>query len=209
MHDLHHVNPHFRHGIRTSQKELIDLAKAWIILGVAFSIAMNGLKFPALLIGIGISLFTVGIGFLLHELAHKFVAQRYGCFAEFRSFDQMLILALIMSFFGFIFAAPGAVMIRGRLSTRQNGIISAVGPGMNMLVSVLFLSLVFVPVGFWQTIGLYGFMINSWLALFNMIPFAMFDGKKIFDWSKSVYVLMAVFAIALLVLQTLLRMGAA
>jgi Zn-dependent protease len=209
MHDLHHVNPHFRHGIRTSQKELIDLAKAWIILGVAFSIAMNGMKFDiTFLIALFVSLITIGIGFLLHELAHKFMAQRYGCFAEFRSFDHMLILALIMSFFGFIFAAPGAVMIRGRLSSRQNGIISAVGPGMNMLVAVLFLALVFVPVGFWQTVGLYGFMINSWLALFNMIPFAMFDGKKIFDWSKSVYILMAVFALALIFLQTLLRMGA-
>jgi Zn-dependent protease len=208
MHDLHHVNPHFQRGIKTSRKEILDLFKAWIILGVAFSIAMNGRRFDlTFLIALFISLITLGIGFLFHELAHKFMAQRYGCFAEFRSFDHMLILALIMSFFGFIFAAPGAVMIQGRLSKRQNGIISAVGPGMNMLVALLFLALTFTSVGFWQSIGLYGFMINSWLAIFNMIPFAMFDGAKVLDWSKPVYLLMVAFAIGLIVLQNLLRMG--
>jgi len=55
---------------------------------------MNGLKFNiSFIIALFISLFTLGIGFLLHELAHKFVAQRYGCFAEFRSFDGVEITA--------------------------------------------------------------------------------------------------------------------
>ena len=78
------------------------------------------------------------MAFLLHELGHKLVAQKYGCQAEFRSFDQMLILAVIMSFFGFILAAPGAVLIQGRVSRKQNGIISATGPGVNLSLAVMF-----------------------------------------------------------------------
>ncbi|MBI5880538.1 metalloprotease [archaeon] len=208
MHDIHHVNPHFQRGIKTSRKEIIDLAKAWIILGVAFAIAMNGLKFDiTLFIALFISLITIGIGFLFHELAHKFMAQRYGCFAEFRSFDHMLILALIMSFFGFIFAAPGAVMIQGRLSRRQNSLISAAGPGMNMLVALIFLGLLFTGAGIWHAIGIYGFTINSWLAAFNLIPFAMFDGAKVWDGSKALYIIMVVIGLGLIVLQNLLKMG--
>ena len=84
----------------------------------------------------------MGLGFLLHQLAHKFVAQKYGCVAEFRAFDQMLYLAVGLAFFvGFIFAAPGAVMIRGYVDRRKNGIISIAGPAVNIMLAVIFLIL--------------------------------------------------------------------
>jgi len=123
--------------INTSDTEIRDLIKAWIAISFAFAIVLRG--------GIGLSFYqvfivsaiTVGTGFLLHELGHKIVAQRYGCFAEFRSFDQMLVLAVIMSFFGFVFAAPGAVMISGPVGVRRNGKISAAGPIVNLAFSLL------------------------------------------------------------------------
>ncbi len=205
---IKHINPHYSKGIKTSRKELLDLAKAWIVLGVAFAIVMQGLNLNFLfLVAILISLLTLGVGFLFHELAHKFLAQKYGCFAEFRSFDKMLIMALIFSFFGFIFAAPGAVMIRGQLSRSQNGRISAAGPAMNIIVSLLFLALTLSSAGILKVIGHYGFIINAWLALFNMIPFAMFDGRKIFEWSKPVYIVMAAVALGLIVVQNLIALS--
>lgn len=194
---IKHVNPHYRKGITTSKRELFDLFKSWIVIGVAFAIVMNGLKFDfSFIVAVVISLLTVGVGFLFHELAHKFLAQRYGCFAEFRSFDHMLILALLMSFVGFLLAAPGAVMINGHLTRQQSGRISAAGPAMNLAVALVFLGVLMAAPSAWSIIGSYGFRINSWLALFNMIPFAMFDGRKIFDWSKPVYIAMAALALA-------------
>ncbi len=205
---VRHINPHYHQGIRTSKKELLDLFKAWIILSLAFSIAMQGLKFNiAFFVAFFISLFTIGIGFLFHELAHKFLAQRYGCIAEFRSFDNMLFLALIFSFFGFVFAAPGAVMIQGGLSRSQNGKVSAAGPAMNLLVSLFFLAIALSSTGLLQAVGRYGFMINAWLALFNLIPFAMFDGKKIFDWSKLAYGVLAAVALSLVAVENLFSAG--
>jgi Zn-dependent protease len=196
MNYIKHINPNMQRGISTSKKELFDLAKSWLILGIAFAIAMNRMRFDAtFLIALAISLTTIGIGFILHELAHKFLAQKYGCFAEFRSYDRMLILALLFSLGGFIFAAPGAVMIRGHITRSQSGRISAAGPAMNLLVAIAFLGLTFTSIGIWRVIGLYGFTINSWLALFNMIPFGVFDGKKVFDWSKPVYIGMAAIAL--------------
>ena len=44
-------------------------------------------------------------------------------------------------------------------------------------------------------IGSYGFMINSWLALFNLIPFGNFDGVKILRWNKAVYFIMVAIAL--------------
>jgi len=208
MAEIKHINPHFHGGIKTSRKEIIDLLKAWFILGLAFAIIMNGLKFNlGFVIAMFVSLIAVGLGFLFHELAHKFVAQHYGCFAEFRSYDPMLFIALLMSFFGFIFAAPGAVIIQGHMTTSQRGKISAAGPGMNMLIALLFLPLIFTGTGIIQFLGNYGFMINSWLALFNMIPFGFFDGQKIFEWNKWAYAGMVVLALGLIVLQNLIQLN--
>jgi len=142
----------------------------------------------------------------LHELGHKIVAQRYGCFAEFRSFDQMLILAVLMSFFGFVFAAPGAVMINGPVGVRRNGKISAAGPVVNLILAIAFLwVLLMQPVGILKVIAFYGFFINSWLALFNMLPFWNFDGKKVLRWNKKVYGIIVAVALGLMFLQNFIN----
>ena len=99
MNLLQQPKPIYIGKINTSEREIRDLIKAWIAISIAFAIVMRGfmeMNFYELFI---ISAVTVGTGFLLHELGHKIVAQRYGCFAEFRSFDQMLFLAVLMSFF--------------------------------------------------------------------------------------------------------------
>jgi len=189
--------------ISTSRTELIDLIKAWIAISFAFAILLGGSLFSLDFITFFmISSLSVGFGFIAHEMAHKILAQKYGCQAEFRSWDKMLILAVIMSFFGFVIAAPGAVMISGPVGTRRNGKISAAGAIANLVVASIFLSLLIIPVtGIVFQIAKYGFMINTWLALFNMIPFAMFDGKKVLKWSKTVYFIMVAVAVSFLILN--------
>ncbi len=184
--------------MKFSSIEIKELLKAWIAVTLAFTILLlDQFSLGRAIAVFAISLFTVGVGFLLHELAHKFLATRYGCWAEFRADNRMLLLMIAMSFFGFIFAAPGGVFIRGRVDMRKNGIISLGGPMTNVALAVLFLALSLLGVPFMA----YGFRINSWLALFNMIPFYGFDGHKVFAWNKAVY-LAAVFLSAILVFFT-------
>ncbi|MBI2660325.1 metalloprotease, partial [Candidatus Woesearchaeota archaeon] len=69
-------------NISTSATELKDLAKAWIIISAAFAILLSKSIFSGeFYIKFIIASLSVGVGFLLHELGHKIVAQRYGCFA--------------------------------------------------------------------------------------------------------------------------------
>ncbi len=182
--------------VKTSQLELIDISKAWLAISFAFALVFanvsltqgniaNVFSLPFLFMFL-ISLLTAGLGFLLHELAHKFVAQHYGCAAEFRSMDQMLYIAMGLAFLtGFLFAAPGAVMIAGHVTNRENGIISLAGPLTNYVLALIFyglaLSFPFLTLGFY---------INLWLGLFNMIPFGNFDGKKILYWNRYVWLAM-------------------
>lgn len=176
------------YSMKFSNKEVRDLVKAWFAISLAFAIVLSGdifsntFMFTFLLSGL-----TVGVGFLLHELAHKLVAQNYGCWAEFRAFNSMLIFAVAISFLGFVFAAPGAVMINGYVNLNKNGKISLAGPLTNLVLALLFLPAMLFPISFVQQIGQYGFFINSWLALFNMIPIMGLDGSKILAWNKGIY----------------------
>lgn len=194
--------------IKTSRTEIVDIVKAWLALSLAFAFIYSGasilnggiakafsLHFAVVFL---ISLFTAGFGFLLHELAHKFVAQHYGCAAEFRAWDQLLYLAVALAVFvGFIFAAPGAVMISGMVTRKENGLISAAGPATNYVLAMLFLGLLWwFPQ--WGNIFSTGFSINIWLGLFNLIPFGPLDGKKVFHWNKVVWGGMLLFGVLFL-----------
>ena len=165
------------------------------MISLAFAILLSGGYMVLLslnstfLFSFGIAFITAGVGFLLHELMHKYVAQRYGLFAEFKAFYGMLWLALLFSLFGFIVAAPGAVFIHGLLTKERNGKISLAGPLTNIFLAGIFLiAFIFVSKeGLLGEIFRFGWMINALLGAFNMIPAMPFDGAKILAWNKIVY----------------------
>jgi Zn-dependent protease len=153
------------------------------------------LSLESFLLSFPIALLTVGFGFIGHELAHKFAAQRLGCVAEFRLWFLGLVTALLFAFItrgSIIFAAPGAVYIQPKnspfgINRRDNGYISLAGPVTNTLLAMVF----FLLIGSWgvlDIIGRIGFQVNLWLAAFNLLPFGVLDGEKIFQWSRVVWV---------------------
>jgi Zn-dependent protease len=190
--------------IRFSTHELKDLGIAWVALGVAFTAFYFNAEIRALLAGIQtsvvlealavgfvISMATAGVGFLLHELAHKVVAIHYGQVAEFRADYSMLFLAVMAGFAGFLFAAPGAVYHRGFVTKREQGLIALAGPVTNVGLVVVFGVLWLVggaTTSIVATVGWLGVIINALLAGFNMIPFGPLDGKKVMNWSRPVWV---------------------
>lgn len=191
--------------LKFSRIEILHLLRAWIMVSIAFAIVLNedGLFSNKFFYYFIISSITVGAGFLLHELAHKYFAQKFGCFAEFRADNMMLILAIIMSFFGFLFAAPGAVFIFGTITVKRNGIISVAGPAMNIVLAAVFFGLTYVSDPLISEVSKYGVLINAWLAVFNMIPFANIDGAKIWRWNKAVYFFTLALAIGFMILAFL------
>jgi Zn-dependent protease len=206
-------------GHSFSAHEVRDIVIAWLGLGIAFFLAntgglINGFKgqitvtdgskiivFSPLTV-LALSLGTLGAGFVLHELMHKFTSEKYGFQAEFRMWPQGLILALVLSAFsGFVFAAPGATYIDGYgIKTRENGIISIAGPLTNIVIALLFLPLVFINGGnaVLFEAGFLGSYINIFLGAFNMLPIMPLDGAKVWRWNKLIW--MGVFVPLALVL---------
>jgi len=168
--------------MKFSRLEIKEIVKAWLAVSLIFAIAFR--TSVPIVIGIPIALVTAGIGFLLHELAHKYVAQRYNCWAEFRANNQALILGLLLSIIGFIILAPGGVFIKGA-TKKQHGHIAYAGPLMNIILGVVFFGLAFIsPL---EMIATYGLRINALLAVFNLIPFPPFDGYAVFHWNKMLW----------------------
>lgn len=190
--------------LRFSDEELFDLAAAWVALSVAFSLLMApihlGYPVESFLLMVFLSFVTVGVGFLLHEVAHKVVAIHYGQLAEFRANYQMLFLAIMSALIGFIFAAPGAVYHTGYITDRENAMISLAGPLTNHGLAVLFFPpmILFGTTGFMGYLCYMGVLINLFLGAFNMIPFGPLDGKSVWNWNKLVFAIVFGLAVALL-----------
>ena len=217
---------------KISPFERKDLLIAWLVLGVAFTLGINGgfaliteyqkITVEALLITFLVALIAVGLSFVLHELAHKFTAMKFGYWAEFRKSTQMLIIAVVIAAItGIVFAAPGATMINtaGReMTKKENGLISIAGPLTNLVLIIPFL--IIMIIGFMMTpssgmvlftlpeflfyLGMSGFLVNAMLAFFNMLPVGPLDGKKIMRWNPVIFGVVIAVSFGLLCLALML-----
>lgn len=182
-----------------NSQEIKDFVIAWIALSVSFTIldvkrnfALLGLK--EILFALIVSAIAVGTGFVLHEMAHRQVARKFGYYSEFRAWPMGLVLALILPIFtGFIFAAPGATYIYGEnISRKENGIISIAGPLTNIGLAIIFFTITLFNALFIQTAWLYSILltatfVNLGLAFFNMIPIPPLDGSKVIIWNPIIW----------------------
>jgi Zn-dependent protease len=207
---------------RISRRERYDLIIAWFAISIAFSLAFSGgvgiwmgtplqrTTLETYLVFLVLSMVTVGIGFVLHELAHKFSAMHFGYWAEFRKDNLMLLVAVVLAaLVGVVFAAPGATMIYGSGVTReQNGKISAAGPVTNLILCIPFAILLLVSAGLDPSdplrsmlgmAGMVGLQVNAMIAAFNMLPVSVLDGRKVLAWNPAIFAVLIIAAFGILI----------
>jgi len=188
------------------------LALGFMAAGGLGGLSINGPStwILQILLSMPIMLIAVGPAFVLHEIGHKIIAKKNGCWAEFRADPKGLQFGVLISLFlGILFMAPGAVMVAGLVTRRQNGHIAIAGPLVNLGLFVIGIPLGallfmltnaqdFSSVGYlqdgaliWQSmiydIVLYWIGANLILGLFNMIPLGPLDGVKVKDWNNGVW----------------------
>jgi len=194
---------------RFSKTEIVHLLISIAVLTLAFSFVLPknnifyrgiNLDINSLISFLPISFLAVLTAFFFHEISHKFMAQRYGLWSEFRMYPFGLLLALILAFFTpLIFAAPGAVMFRGDSRNFENGKIATAGPLANLIVAFITLPLYFIF--FESTLGqILGLicLINAFLATFNLLPLGTLDGAKIVRWNATIWIILLSIAIAIM-----------
>ncbi len=197
--------------------EIRDLTIAAVALLATFLLAYASAIFYSPLLVAGI---TVGVllGFLLHELGHRFAARALGYYAFFKAWKLGIILSVlsgliagVLSAAGFrlvpIIAAPGAVYVIPRsfmyvVSARRDElIISSAGPLMNILLTVIGLVLFIANLGEISLLGLVISSINAWLAVFNLLPVPPLDGYKIIRSNIVAWIIIMVTAFGLLMVS--------
>jgi Zn-dependent protease len=207
--------------------EILEFAISVVWLGIAFGIAIaGGINAFKDTIGLRTtileSLVVVFFAFVFHELAHRIAARRYGFQAVYHVWIPGLILAMGAALLGFLFAAPGGVQIMMGQDTAENrvklGKSALAGPIVNIILAAVFTVFTIVFLAFVQSymlstgksisqlaswviavgdIGIIGMEINAWLAFFNLIPWGNFDGNKVFQWNKKVWIIVFIVSIAL------------
>jgi Zn-dependent protease len=190
----------------------LTIAIAVLTIAFTFTFSKNNLLFFLLgspvdiqgyLYFMPIAFLGIVTAFFIHELAHKFMAQKCGLWSEFRMYPRGLLISMIVAFFtGLVFAAPGAVMFRGNAKPSETGRIAAAGASANILIAVVTYVLyyfIFVDLGFWGTLIGFICLVNLLLATFNLLPVGPLDGKKVLLWSETVWFVL--FSVAVLLLS--------
>ena len=188
----------------TARGELFEFAKAWLGTALAFAVLYTGgnVTSPLFITFLILAALTAGLGVILHELAHRVVARRFGATAHFVANDGMLIISILIATQGFLFAAPGAVWHSGWLTKRQSGLVAAAGPITNMVLALIFVGLLLAApaIGAPRLVltGLVmGFHVNAILGAFNMLPFGPIDGAKVLNWSGVGFGILAAIAVGI------------
>ena len=185
--------------------EIRDLIISSLV--IAFLFSFSNLTVVSFLIALAL----VSPTFVLHELAHKWVAIKKGCIAHYVLWPVGVVFSIILTFISFgklIFAAVGAVSISSihpsrvgykyvHLGREDVGHIAIAGPLTNFGLAIIgylfsFISPIFSYFGF----------INSVIGLFNMIPFPPLDGIKVFGWSWIAWLLATTIGVVLLFLPS-------
>ena len=190
-------------AIKFSRKEIIHILIAMGVLTIAFSFAMTpggAIRNPIVALNtIPLAFLAIVTAFFCHEIAHKYMGQKYGYWSEFRMYPQGLLFALFLGvFLGVVFAAPGAVQIFGSPNREQSGKISAAGPTMNIIIASILFPVSIFGSGVIGQIAFFVAYINAFLALFNLLPFGPLDGAKIFYWKKEIWIGLFIVGISLL-----------
>jgi Zn-dependent protease len=204
-------------GDVTSTTEIWNIIIADLVLIVAFSLTITGglgafqgnssMALSQFLYYLPIAAIGVSLSFILHEMMHKFFAQRYGAHAEFRTSWSGLAITLVTGAFGFLLGIPGATYIyTNSFTKKENGVVSLVGPLTNFAVFAVFLglSVILHPAAnsFAANAITFTIFISILLAFFNMLPVFPLDGSKVLAWSKPIYAITMVIIFALMILFT-------
>jgi len=178
--------------VNFTSREIRDILISMLVIAGVFAYVFKNINHGDFISLIPVTLVAVGFGFVFHELAHKFMAVRYGFYAEYRLWVQGLALAIIAATFGVVFILPGAVYIHGEyISKAENGKISIAGPLTQIVLALIFFVLLLF-VSFSPTLYLVcsiGFTINSFLAFFNLLPIGILDGAKVLKWNPVIWVI--------------------
>ncbi|MEM3088286.1 MAG: GNAT family N-acetyltransferase [Candidatus Bathyarchaeia archaeon] len=193
-----------------------EMGEAWhwtaAFLGVSMVWWIQILHSQAPITLVPASFVVTAISILAHELSQKIVARGIGLQTTFKAWSSGILFSWLLALAGGFFPVYGSTYIK-RIDWRyepkkdKTGIIFAFG----LLVSLIFaFALWALPNLTTNSLVLdsanIGYAINLMIVIFNLIPIQaaggfVWDGKKIFDWNKTIWAALVIATSALIILD--------
>ncbi len=155
---------------------------------------------------------SVSLAFLPHELMHRYIARKMGCFSRFvlDPLGLMLTLVTAIPFIPFKIIIPGYVLISSHYydpitRKRIEGVSAIAGPLTNLVIALIGIVLLntvelLIVNQYLNIFLLYLIIVNAWIAFFNLLPVPPLDGSKIISWKPINWALLFTLSIILLFL---------
>jgi hypothetical protein len=186
----------------TTNYEILDfiiglaiIALAWAIPSILFS-QFQWIFTPFLML-------IVMLSYVLFILPQKLIARRFGCKSRYVLSKIGMLLTVITAISPLRFLSPGMLIVPeiNFLSKKQQGIISFIGPLINLILGLVYLSLgAYFRVTAILDISklmLNGSFFISQISFLGLLPLGLSRGRKIYSWNKIIYFSMLIVAIGL------------
>lgn len=178
-----------------SIREIFDIVVMTVAVGFIFMDVLKKLKphnyanygfdWPAL----KLACLVTAPALILHELFHKFVALAYGLQAVFHASYSWLGFGVVLKLLNspFLFFVPAYVSIGCdvepcTISPISSALIAFAGPFANLLLFLVCRVWLKKRMPFKKKVLLHiTKQINLFLFIFNMLPFPLFDGWKVYE----------------------------
>ena len=157
------------------------------------------------------AMIVASLSVVLPELGHKAVARALGLRTCFKAWPSGFWFMLALGLVGGLYPAYGSTYIvqldwSYTKMRKETGRVFVAGPVVNVLVAISCQALsIALGSGTWHVVLAMGFTMNTWLAMFNILPVKSaggmpFDGYKIYAWNKVAWTGLATCIVVLFVL---------
>lgn len=155
----------------------------------------------------------VCISLMAHELSQKLIARRLELETTFKAWGSGLLINILLAAIGGFFPAHGSTYVKQldyRYKSKDKmGVVFSVGPLVSLFFAFTFWSLsIFSTSSLLVASGRVGYTFNLFLVIFNLVPIKaaggfVWDGKKILNWNKVIWIALFIGTTALIVFDYL------
>jgi len=155
---------------------------------------------------------VVATSLFSHELSQKAIANKLGLETTFKAWGSGILFSWLLALIGGFFPAYGSTYVKQLdwwydPQKDKTGIVFALGPLISLVVGFVFWVMQNLTTSsLLMASARVGYTTNLLIVIFNLIPIEaagglVWDGKKIFKWSKTVWITLVIATLALIILD--------
>ncbi|AWX32132.1 hypothetical protein [Methanosphaera sp. BMS] len=201
--------------IKFTKDEIRNILISIIVISILFTINTTqkiGWTNKEIINILIITLILFSISLIAKIYSQKYLARKYHYHIEYKIWGYGIIFAVVTMLLNIFIITPGYFKygLYDRIATdEEKAKIAVTGSAINIILAVIFLMALIIlkysimTASIIKLAMLIGFYINTYMAVFNLIPFMTLDGMKIVEYDMKMWIApMTISAILLVITFT-------